>query len=204
MKTGLLLASLAASMGTLAHAWTPRTTAAAASSSRRGFLDAAAKIVPLVLVAEPVFAEDEAAAAAAAAAPSPQAESPSTAATEVVAAEVAPPVVEEEAPPTASPSEENEFIATLKARSEANRDKNLAMSERGDKLSYQHFRSQYDKPSFVGVHSPNDDSVKMVLKEDFDSMLSSGKVKQTYESKVSKKTGEISDDYSRPIFVFVN
>jgi hypothetical protein len=80
----------------------------------------------------------------------------------------------------------------------------MAMSERGDKLSYKHFRSQYDKPSFVGVHSPNDDSVEMILKEEFDSMLSSGKVRQTYESKVSKKTGEISDDYSRPIFVFVN
>ena len=214
MKTGIFLTS-ACSLGAAAHAWTtPATTtsASAASSSRRSFLDTAAKIVPLVLVASPAFAEDE--------------ESPAAVSAEVVSAEVvsadaaaATPVVVDaaateaaaapESPPEISSNgegngDENEFIARLKARSEANKDKYKTMAERPDKLSKGQFLSQYDRPSYVGVHSPTNDSVTMVLKEDFEKLLSDGKVRKTYESKVNKKSGEISDDYSRPVFVYVN
>ena len=96
----------------------------------------------------------------------------------------------------------NEFIEKLLKRSAANKEKNDASVMARDKLSKRGFSSQYDRPSFVGVHYKDSDKVDMILKEEFDKMLANGKVKQTYESKVSKKTGEISDDYAKPIFVF--
>ena len=177
MKTGLYLTTLC-SLGATTMAWS--NAPANSASSRRAFLDSAAKIVPLVVAADAAFADDEAAADPVAAA------------------------VEEEAAPAAV-SDENDLIATLKARSEANRAKNKKLSERGDKLSSKQFASQYDRPSFVGVHSASDaEKVTMYLKEDFDKMLTSGSVKQSYEQKVNKKTGEVSDDFSKPIYVFAN
>jgi hypothetical protein len=149
-------------------------------------------------VAAPVFAEDEAVPAASdAAAPVVD---------EAAVTEAAAPALEESPQESSSSSDgdENEFIARLKARSDANKDKYKAMAESPDKLSKRQFLSQYDRPSYVGVHSPINDSVTMVLKEDFEKMLSDGKVRKTYESKVNKKSGEISDDYSRPVFVYVN
>ena len=184
MKTGLYLTTLC-SLGATTMAWS--NAPANSASSRRAFLDSAAKIVPLVVAADAAFADDEA---------------PPAAAAEPVAA-----AVEEEAAPAAAAavSDENDLIATLKARSEANRAKNKKLSERGDKLSSKQFASQYDRPSFVGVHSASDtEKVTMYLKEDFDKMLASGSVKQSYEQKVNKKTGEVSDDYSKPIYVFAN
>ena len=180
MKTGLYLTTLC-SLGATTMAWS--NAPANSASSRRAFLDSAAKIVPLVVAADAAFADDEAPA-------------------EPVAA-----AVEEEAAPAAAAavSDENDLIATLKARSEANRAKNKKLSERGDKLSSKQFASQYDRPSFVGVHSASDaEKVTMYLKEDFDKMLTSGSVKQSYEQKVNKKTGEVSDDFSKPIYVFAN
>ena len=179
MKTGLFLTSLC-SLSATTSAWTNPSPESA--TSRRNFLDTAAKIVPLVVATE-AFAEDEAPAA------------------EPAVAEA--PAVEEPAP--AAPTNDNEFIAKLLQRTEANKEKNLKLSQRGDKLSSGQFRSQYDRPSFVGVHSATDsEKVTMILKEEFDKMLANGTVKQTYESKVSKKSGEISDDYSKPIYVFAN
>jgi hypothetical protein len=161
-------------------------------------------------VASPAFAEDEAAPAAEAASAEAVASSDAAAAAPAVddaaATEAAAAPAVEESPPESSVGngDENEFIARLKARSEANKDKYKAMAERPDKLSKDQFLSQYDRPSYVGVHSPTSDSVTMVLKEDFEKLLSDGKVRKTYESKVNKKSGEISDDYSRPVFVYVN
>eukprot|EP00531_Pseudo-nitzschia_arenysensis_P013568 CAMPEP_0116139172 /NCGR_PEP_ID=MMETSP0329-20121206/13164_1 /TAXON_ID=697910 /ORGANISM="Pseudo-nitzschia arenysensis, Strain B593" /LENGTH=184 /DNA_ID=CAMNT_0003634185 /DNA_START=31 /DNA_END=585 /DNA_ORIENTATION=- len=184
MKTALLLTSLC-SLSATSSAWTtPTPPSSTSSASRRNFLDTAAKIVPLVIATD-AFAEDEA---------------PAVAETPVV--EEAPVVEEEPAAPVIT--EENELIAQLLKRSEANKDKNAKMSLSRDKLSKRQFSSQYDRPSFVGVHYADSDKVDMILKEDFDKMLASGSVKQTYESKVSKKTGAISDDYSKPIFVFAN
>eukprot|EP00533_Pseudo-nitzschia_delicatissima_P015633 CAMPEP_0197274066 /NCGR_PEP_ID=MMETSP1432-20130617/12158_1 /TAXON_ID=44447 /ORGANISM="Pseudo-nitzschia delicatissima, Strain UNC1205" /LENGTH=179 /DNA_ID=CAMNT_0042739821 /DNA_START=23 /DNA_END=562 /DNA_ORIENTATION=- len=178
MKTGLLLTSLCAT----ASAWTAPTPA----SSRRNFLDTAAKIVPLVIATE-AFAEDEAAA------PAPA---------EPIVSEVEAPAVEEPAAPEITITNENEFIEKLLKRSAANKEKNDANVMARDKLSKRGFMNQYDRPSFVGVHYKDSDKVDMILKEEFDKMLADGKVKQTYESKVSKKTGQISDDYAKPIFVF--
>ncbi len=186
MKTGLYLTTLC-SLGATTMAWSNSAPSSSAASSRRAFLDSASKIVPLVVAADAAFADDEA----------PSASEPVAAA-----------VVEEEAAPAAAVAavgDENDLIATLKARSEANRAKNKNLSERGDKLSSKQFASQYDRPSFVGVHSASDtEKVTMYLKEDFDKMLASGSVKQSYEQKVNKKTGEVSDDFSKPIYVFAN
>lgn len=181
MKTGIYLTTLC-SLGATTLAWSNAPSNAA--SSRRAFLDSAAKIVPLVVAADAAFADDEAPAA------------------EPVAEAAA--VVEEEAAPVAV-TDENDLIATLKARSEANRAKNKKLAERGDKLSSKQFASQYDRPSLVGVHSATDtEKVTMYLKEDFEKMLASGSVKQSYEQKVNKKTGEVTDDFSKPIYVFAN
>ena len=190
MKTGLFLTSVC-SLSAAASAWTP---AASSSSSRRTFLDQAAKIVPLVVIASPAFADDEAAAAAPAAAVEGEAV--------VVVAEA--PEPEAPAPPAVPAYDENDFVARLKAQSDANRDKYKADSQRSDKLSKRQFLSQYDRPSYVGVRNNDDaNTVKMVLKAELDQLLADGKVKKSFESKVSKSSGEISDDYSKPIFVFV-
>mmetsp|Transcript_2768 Transcript_2768/g.6451 ORF Transcript_2768/g.6451 Transcript_2768/m.6451 type:complete len:182 (+) Transcript_2768:96-641(+) len=181
MKTGLFLAS-ACTLGASTLAWTPQTSSTA--SSRRTFLDQAAKIVPLVVVASPAFADDEA-----------------PVATEA-SAEAAP--AEPEPEPVAVPSDENEFIARLKRQSEANKDKYKAQAQSNDKLSKRQFMSQYDRPSYVGIHASDNEKVTMVLKSEFDALLAEGKVVQKYESKVSKKTGEISDDYAKPIWVYTN
>lgn len=205
-------------------------TAVATTSSRRAFIDTASKLVPLVLLTPSAVAEDEdAAAPASAPAPTPPAQSvadynvgsislddergPPPPPREAVEYSVGkldlgddPASVEEEESPPApgEPLDENEFIATLKARSIANKEKNKKLSERADKLSVNAFQSQYDRPSFIGVRDPDQiDRITMVLKEDFDELFADGKIRQTYESKMSKKTGEVSDDYMRPIFVYV-
>jgi len=215
MKTGLVL-TLAGSLGASpASAWT--TSSTTSSSSRRAFLDQAAKIVPLVLIAEPAFAEDEvastsapAAASSEAAAPAVAGDAPVVVTTDASAAEATiTPALIEETPAAAieppAPLDDNEFIATLKARSIANKDKNKALAERPDKLSFAHFKDNYARPSFVGIyHTEDPNDVTMVLKEDFDQMMVDGKIKTTYHSKISKKTGEISDDYSRPIYMYAN
>ena len=182
MKTGLFLASLC-SLNASTSAWTPASSTS--TSSRRGFLDQAAKIVPLVVGAAPAFADEEVAAVA------PEA---------AAAVEAEPETPADPAPAT----DENEFIARLKAQSEANKDKYLAQSRMNDKLSKRQFNSQYDRPSYVGVHTADNSSVKMLLKADFEQMLKEGKIEQKYESKVVKKTGEISDDFSKPIWMFAN
>lgn len=181
MKTGLFLASFF-SFGA-ASAWTPASSSSTASS-RRYFLNTAAKVLPLVVVAAPAFADEEAAA-------------------EAPAAEA----VVEEAPAavtSTATTAENEFIARLKANSEAKKDIYKKMAESHDKLSNAQFSSQYGRPKYIGVHTANNDAVKMVLGEEFEELLASGKVVKAYESKVSKKTGEVSDDYSKPIFKYAN
>lgn len=186
MKTGLFLASLC-SFGA-ASAWTPASSSSSTASSRRNFLNTAAKVLPLVVVAAPAFADEDVAAEAPAEAPAAEA-------------------VVEEAPAavtSTAATAENEFIARLKANSEAKKDIYKKMAESNDKLSKAQFASQYGKPKYIGVHTANNDAVKMVLSDEFEELLASGKVVQAYESKVSKKTGEISDDYSKPIFKYAN
>jgi len=214
MKTGLVLTLAGSLAASPASAWT--TSSTSSSSSRRAFLDQAAKIVPLVLIAEPGFAEDEVAAppppaaSSEAAAPALAGDAPIVVTTDASAAEatITPALIEETAPAAIEPPaplDDNEFIATLKARSIANKDKNKALAERPDKLSFAHFKDNYARPSFVGIyHTEDPNDVTMVLKEDFDQMMVDGKIKTTYHSKISKKTGEISDDYSRPIYMYAN
>jgi hypothetical protein len=105
--------------------------------------------------------------------------------------------------PDAAPVEEaNEFIARLKAQSEANKEAYNKKAQRGDKLSTGQFSSQYDRPSYVGVRK-DDGSFKMVLKEELKELLASGKAELTYETKIAnKKTGEVKDDLSKTVYAF--
>ncbi|OEU11260.1 hypothetical protein FRACYDRAFT_246373 [Fragilariopsis cylindrus CCMP1102] len=93
-------------------------------------------------------------------------------------------------------------------QSEANAEKYKKESQRSDKLSKKQFLDQYKRPSYIGVRTSKDSKdasqSTMVLQSELDILLKDGKVVKSYESKASKKTGEISDDYAKPIYVFVN
>jgi hypothetical protein len=198
--TVLFLSSLACASTAVVSAWTPASSGS--SSSRRTFIDQAVKIVPLVAIASPVFAaDDDEAAAAAAAAVSVTSESETVEA----AVEAAPVPSDTTATPT---YDSNDFIGRLKAQSDANADKYKRDAQRSDKLSKSQFIDQYKKPSYVGVRTSKDSmdasQSTMVLQSELDQLLSQGKVTKSYESKANKKSGEISDDYSKPIWVFVN
>jgi hypothetical protein len=204
--TALFLSSLACTASTtkVVVAWTPLSSgSSSSSSSRRTFIDQAVQIVPLVAVvtASPafVFAADEDVAAAAAAAVSVISEPEA-----VVAAEPEPEV----ATPVTPKYDSDDFIGRLKAQSEANADKYKKDSQRSDKLSKSQFLDQYKRPSYIGVrtskNSKDASQSTMVLQSELDLLLKDGKVAKSYESKANKKSGEISDDYSKPIYVFVN
>ena len=208
--TVLFLSSLACTASTTTVvAWTPVSSGSSSSSSRRTFIDQAVKIVPLVavVVASPPFAfadEEAAVAVVAVSEPVPVAVvagvEPEAAATEPEAAVVAAPVTPK--------YESDDFIGRLKAQSEANAEKYKKESQRSDKLSKKQFLDQYKRPSYIGVRTSKDSKdasqSTMVLQSELDILLKDGKVVKSYESKASKKTGEISDDYAKPIYVFVN
>ena len=197
--TVLFLSSLACTASTTTVvAWTPVSSS---SSSRRTFIDQAVKIVPLVavVVASPpfAFADEEAAAVAVVAVSEPE--------PVAVVAAVEPEAV---AAPVTPKYESDDFIGRLKAQSEANAEKYKKESQRSDKLSKKQFLDQYKRPSYIGVRTSKDSKdasqSTMVLQSELDILLKDGKVVKSYESKASKKTGEISDDYAKPIYVFVN
>jgi hypothetical protein len=201
--TALFLSSLACTASTTnVVAWTP-VSSSGSSASRRTFIDQVVKIVPLVAIASPVFAADEEVAIVGgqtdeAAAVSVVSE-PEVAAVEAEAA----PVVEVAVPKYDS----DDFIGRLKAQSEVNADKYKKDAQRSDKLSKSQFLDQYKRPSYIGVrtsaNSKDASQSTMVLQSELDQLLKDGKVRKSFESKANKKSGEISDDYSKPIWVFV-
>ena len=93
------------------------------SSSRRVFLDQAAKIVPLVVLASPAFADDDEPA--------------------VVVAEEAP--AAPAAPEPSTTTGESDLITRLKAQSDAKKVDYKKQAQRSDKLSNGQFSSQYDR-----------------------------------------------------------
>jgi len=112
--------------------------------------------------------------------------------------------------PVPVPPNSNDFIARLKAQSDANAEKYKKDAQRSDKLSIKQFKDQYKKPTYIGIRSGGNgdasDASKsaMVLPTELEQLLKVGKVIKSYESKTNKKSGEISDDYAKPIYVFVN
>ena len=99
----------------------------------------------------------------------------------------------------------NEFIAKLKAKSDAKREEYLQQAQRPDKLSGRQFKSQYDRPSYVGVRHDEDGSgrVEMLLRSEVDKLMASGKIDQQYDTIVNEKTGETKPDYKKgKIYVF--
>eukprot|EP00588_Corethron_pennatum_P009400 CAMPEP_0194278742 /NCGR_PEP_ID=MMETSP0169-20130528/12008_1 /TAXON_ID=218684 /ORGANISM="Corethron pennatum, Strain L29A3" /LENGTH=215 /DNA_ID=CAMNT_0039023001 /DNA_START=73 /DNA_END=720 /DNA_ORIENTATION=- len=100
-------------------------------------------------------------------------------------------------------SEGNELIRELQARSAANKEKYQKEAQRADKLSTKQFKSQYDRPKFVGVRKA-DGTVKMVSPEELESLLGTGGVR--VETGVAKKTrdGKEYMDYRIKVYVLVD
>ena len=93
----------------------------------------------------------------------------------------APPAVQQEAAPApalAPSADENEFIAKLKAQSDAKRDVYKKQAQSSDKLSLRQFSSQYERPSYVSVYSKGGTSYEMLLKQDVEMLERKGKVEK--------------------------
>lgn len=108
------------------------TTTTLASSSRRDFIIAAGGLAGIATftLSNPAFADGE----------------------EGGGGDASAPAVQEAPPPAPAPSapnsaDENDFIAKLKAQSDAKRDVYKKQSQSSDKLSLRQFSSQYDRPS---------------------------------------------------------
>lgn len=144
----------------LTSAWTPLSDGGV-SGSRRLFLNQGAKLMPLVLVSSPAFAEGDS------------------------NEETAIPVtVIEEKVPEPSKVEEDDFIARLKAQSDANKEAYKKQAQRPDKLSNGQFSAQYDRPKYFGVQK-TDGSYQMFLQPELDKLLADGKVRVFNQSDLS-------------------
>lgn len=100
-------------------------------------------------------------------------------------------------------SEGNELIRELQARSAANKEKYKKEAQRADKLSTKQFKSQYDRPKFVGVRKA-DGTVKMVSPEELETLLGTGRVRE--ETGVAKKNrdGKEYMDYRIKVYILVD
>jgi hypothetical protein len=90
----------------------------------------------------------------------------------------------------------NDFIQTLKARSDGKRDdytkQNQDSNTTWKKLNTAKFSSQYDRPTFVGVQRA-DKTFQMVTPEQLEVLKKEGKVYFEYETKLDKKGNEYID-----------
>lgn len=103
-------------------------------------------------------------------------------------------------------NDNNEFVARLRAQSEANKDAYRKQSIRTDKLSPDAFNAQYTRPKYVGVrrelHDPG--SVTMVTRDELDALVQAGRVEQKYTVTIDERTGEARPDYAQgKLYVFV-
>ena len=90
----------------------------------------------------------------------------------------------------------NDFIQTLKARSDAKRNDADGGKVAWKKISNtQKFSQQYERPSFVGVQR-KDLTFQMVTPEQLEELKSEGKVIDEYDVKIDKK-GKESIDYKK-------
>lgn len=94
--------------------------------------------------------------------------------------------------------ETSDFVARLKAQSDANREKYKKQAQSSDKLSTRQFSSQYDRPSYVGVRK-GDATFEMITTSELEVLIAGDKVKKYYETTVDEKTGEENFDYSKGI-----
>lgn len=90
----------------------------------------------------------------------------------------------------------NDFIQTLKARSDGKRDDYIKQTRDGNttwkKLNTAKFSSQYERPSFVGVQRA-DKTFQMVTPQELEVLKQEGKVILEYETKLDKKGNEYID-----------
>mmetsp|Transcript_1419 Transcript_1419/g.2111 ORF Transcript_1419/g.2111 Transcript_1419/m.2111 type:complete len:211 (-) Transcript_1419:34-666(-) len=119
-------------------------------------------------------------------------------------------IVASSSPDTSAAMEEedfsNEFIQTLKARSDAKRDEYNSNADNGNiawkKLNTATFKGQYDRPKFIGVQRP-DQTFQMVTPEQLEELERSNKIYKDYTVYVNPKNGKEEIDYSRgPIWKF--
>jgi hypothetical protein len=90
----------------------------------------------------------------------------------------------------------NDFIQTLKARSDDKRDDYTKQAQDSNttwkKLNTAKFSNQYNRPSFVGVQRA-DKTFQMVTPEQLEVFKKEGKVFSEYERKLDKKGNEYID-----------
>ena len=161
MKPIISLTCLLAFAAIEVAAWSIPTTS---TSNRRDFLlkelskpaVAAAFIAGSTSFASPAFADDEEEAAA------PSVSEP------------------EPTPAPAVDDSENDFIAKLKAQSDAKRDIYKKQAQSNDKLSTRQFASQYDRPTYIGVYTASTGNVEMLLEKDVQALILKGKVEKLF------------------------
>ena len=159
MKPIISLTCLLAFAAIEVAAWSIPTTS---TSNRRDFLlkelskpaVAAAFIAGSTSFTSPAFADDEEEAAA--------------------------PSAPEPAPTPAVDDSENDFIAKLKAQSDAKRDIYKKQAQSNDKLSTRQFASQYDRPTYIGVYTASTGNVDMLLEKDVQALILKGKVEKRF------------------------
>lgn len=99
----------------------------------------------------------------------------------------------------------NDFIQTLKARSDGKRNDYVKQTQGSNttwkKLNTAKFSSQYDRPSFVGVQRA-DKTFQMVTQQELEVLKQEGKVISEYETKLDKKGNEYIDYVQGEILKF--
>ena len=98
-------------------------------------------------------------------------------------------------------SEENEFIRRLQAQSQAKRAEYEQQSLDMEKLSYQQFQSQYQRPKYIGIRRL-DGSFQMATPAELEEFIKEGSAEVQYGTKILKKTGEEAVDYSKRVYIF--
>ena len=101
----------------------------------------------------------------------------------------------------------NDFIQTLKAKSDAKRDEYTKQVDDGNvswkKMTTSKFSQQYSRPSYVGVQR-KDGTFEMMLPDQRDSLKKEGKIVEEYIMRMDKKKKVEVPDYSKgTIFKYI-
>ena len=91
---------------------------------------------------------------------------------------------------------DNEFIQTLKARSDANRARYNQQARTPTKLDSTQFSRQYQRPTFVGIRRM-DGSYKMVTPDVADDLQAKGLVIAKYDTYYDETKGVEKEDYRK-------
>lgn len=99
----------------------------------------------------------------------------------------------------ANDEEYNELIATLKARSEANKEANENYARRSDKLSKRDFKDiKANRPKLIVVNTGKDGN-KLFSSEEFATLFEDGKISTEYGTRKKQGGGDMID-YTNVIY----